>query len=62
MALLIVFQSHIGAIRIINNITRLQTYAKFQSHIGAIRMLLDDSYTKDNQKVFQSHIGAIRIS
>ena len=56
----LLFQSHIGAIRIpeifnIKSIARL-----FQSHIGAIRMHEND-VLNDLVSIFQSHIGAIRI-
>ena len=56
----ILFQSHIGAIRIQRDQIPYLISLLFQSHIGAIRILKDGRIVTDI-RVFQSHIGAIRM-
>ena len=57
----LVFQSHIGAIRISYANTNVSEDFAFQSHIGAIR--IDSTIAFGTPfPVFQSHIGAIRIT
>ena len=54
------FQSHIGAIRIIRRVALCRNLKQFQSHIGAIRIGSTTSKCSFASS-FQSHIGAIRI-